>query len=517
MAVLTVYSPKKKVYEVPVGETLLEFLRRSGYYLDAPCGGNGKCGKCRARVEGILSEKQAVEEKLPAGVRLLCKTRLLGDATVYLDSEQEAQVEMRGTESHLHPVCDRGSGYGVAVDIGTTTVVSHLVDLASGKCLAMRGDRNVQRPFGADVISRIDASRNPSQCTELHRMICSQIESMTLAMMDERKRAYGDLKMVAIAGNNTMELLFAGTSPASLAEYPFISDDLFGHDIPNPFERIKPARTFIIPSVQSFVGGDITSAVLASGMYQKEELSFLLDIGTNGEMVLGNRDELICCATAAGPAFEGADISCGMPGLSGAVDRVTQDAGGNIICHTIGDQKAIGICGSGLIDLLSILIKSGVVDETGRLLPSDEVPEEMAKYIDDQGNTVRFMLPGSELYLSDGDVRKLQLAKAAIRAGIDTLLAEKGISAESIGHFYLAGGFGCHINPVSAVGIGLFQKSLLDKIVLIGNGSAEGAIRTLSSSKEEKETSAIVEKCRYIDLSTNPIWNDQYIECMMFE
>jgi len=516
MIKLTVFASEKKEYTVLPGNTVLDTLRKLGYKIDAPCGGNGKCGKCRAKVCGALSPKSSEEKALPDGWRLLCTAKIIGDIEVYLEEDQKAQVEIGRFNKTINYLCDRGTGYGISVDIGTTTVVAYLIRLEDGKCLSVRGNRNSQRPYGADVISRIDFSRNPSNMEKLHRAICDQIEEMITEMAQEVSVPTESIRIVTIAGNNTMELLFAGISPESLAEYPFTSPDLFGHDVPNPFSSISPERILMVQSVQSFVGGDITAAILASQMYQKEPISLLLDIGTNGEMVLGNQYGMLCCATAAGPAFEGANITCGMPGLEGAVDRVSIESDG-ITYHTIGNQKAVGICGSGLIDLLAVLVRIGAVDETGRLLPPDEAPNEVIPFIEEDDKGVLFRLPESRVILTAEDVRKLQLAKAAIRAGIETLVAEKHISKKDIDCFYLAGGFGCHIDPKSASEIGLFPNELLSKVELIGNGSAEGAYRVSCSEKQEAELSIIIKKCQYVDLSTNAIWNDQYIENMMFE
>jgi len=515
MVELTVYDKEKKSYKVVPGGTLLEELRKLGYRTEAPCGGSGKCGKCRAKVNGAFSAKTEQERNLPEGWRLLCSTKIEGNAEVYLDAEEKVQVETeRIGEKYL---CNREGGFGVAVDIGTTTVVTYLINLSNGECLAVCGDRNKQYSFGADVISRIDYSGIPKNAERLHRIICDQIESMIIDMKEKTNTTDDRIKMVVIAGNNTMELLFAGISPEPLAEYPFISPDLFGHDIPSPFHRINPQRVFLIDSIQSFVGGDITAAILASQVHKDEHMSLLLDIGTNGEMVLGNQKEMVCCAAAAGPAFEGADITCGMPGLDGAIDSVTLDQEGKLHFSTIGDKKPIGICGSGLIDLLAVLVSNGTVDETGRLLPPDEAPKEMTLLLEETEKGVIMNLTDTGIYMTSEDIRKLQLAKAAIRAGIETLIAETGIKVSDIQRFYLAGGFGCHINPESAAKIGLFPTELLNKVKMIGNGAAEGAFRVTCSSEQEKELTEIISKCQYIDLSTNSIWRDQYIENMIFE
>ncbi|MBR4866851.1 MAG: DUF4445 domain-containing protein, partial [Clostridia bacterium] len=474
-------------YDIPAGITLLEALSILNVYHDAPCGGMGKCKKCTVSATGALSPKTDAEADLPDGLRLACVARIEGDVTLTLSEELAAEIETVGLSQTLTP--DRGDGYAVACDIGTTTVVCHLERLADGMRLASLGEINRQRPYGADVISRISSSLKEESLTAQHQVIVDEIEEMALALLQKHQLSPADCRLVTIAGNTTMELLFAGISPAPLAELPFTSPTLFGYDIPSPFQTLSPERVFLFPCAESFVGGDITSAVLAAGFFRKDTPSLLLDIGTNGEMALGNYNRLTCAAAAAGPAFEGADISCGMSSLAGAIDTVSFD--GELHFTTIGNAPAKGICGSGLIDALAVLLTIGAVDETGRLLPPDECEAEAEPYITEEDEGVVFHFYPTDVVITAGDIRKLQLATAAIRAGLETLLDDAGLFASDLDKLYIAGGFGSHIRLSSAVRIGMIPKELHDKCIFMGNGAGEGSSMVARSSLAEEEAQAI--------------------------
>ena len=515
MPKLKILSASPTILEVAQGITVLEALAISGHPHDAPCGGNGKCKKCIIRADGALSPRTASESDLPDGFRLACAARMMGDVQVYPAEAKTGVIETAGQGALSSP--DRGDGYAAACDIGTTTVVLHLSRLSDGKRLATRGEMNAQRTFGADVISRIQASFDEASFRELHERITHQVEKMLLSACREAAVDPSAVRLVTIAGNTTMELLFAGIAPTSLAALPFEPPTLFGKDIPSPFPDFPDMRVYLFPCAAGFVGGDTTAAILASGMHKKESLSLLLDIGTNGEIALGNKSGLLVCAAAAGPAFEGADISAGMASLPGAINAVKL-RDGLLLCDVIGNVPAAGICGSGLIDALDCMLALGNLDETGRLLPPGECEGNAALYaLEDENEKVSFALGKTRITVTAEDVRKLQLAKAAIRAGIETLLSTAGVTADQVDTLYLAGGFGCHINLTSAAHIGLIPPSLLPKAVFLGNGAGEGTAMVSISAACEDEAAAIRPLYQYIDLSTSPVWNDLYIEHMMFD
>jgi uncharacterized 2Fe-2S/4Fe-4S cluster protein (DUF4445 family) len=403
------------------------------------------------------------------------------------------------------------------VDIGTTTVVLYLYDLSTGQRLALRSGQNRQRAFGADVISRVHyANTHDDGLAQMTDAIRSQLSGYLRETCAQVGHTVDEVKEIAVAGNTIMEHIFAGLSPSSIAVAPFTPLTLFGDETDGANCGL-PGRVYRFPCVAGYVGGDITAGLLASGAYQSEQPVLFLDIGTNGEMGVGSRDGFLTCATAAGPAFEGAEITCGMSGVNGAVSKVWLE-GGQLRFSVLGGGPAKGICGSGLVDALAVLLELGAVDETGRLLPPDEAEANVLPYLEETDEDVRFYLDRDRtVYLTDGDVRKLQLAKAAVAAGIQTLLVRSGLTEDQISTLYLAGGFGNYLDQDSAAAIGLFPASLRDRIVPVGNSAGMGAVAWLLSRQARAELEDFLPKCSYLELSGCPEFNEAYLECMMFE
>ncbi len=419
--------------------------------------------------------------------------------------------------------------YGVAVDIGTTTVVAHLLNMYSGKIVDTVSGLNRQKTLGADVISRIEyCIREPEGLKTLSDKIVSQIAEMVTSLVKRNRIREGSLHSIMTAGNTTMMHLLYGTDPEGIAAAPFIPVDLqaasyHSSEIGNfPFDV-----TFCnLPAISAYVGADITAGILATKMHKKDELSLLIDIGTNGEIVLGNKDKLYCCSTAAGPAFEGAHITCGMGGVFGAIDTISLEDN-TIKYTTIGNSKPAGICGSGIIDAVSILLKSGVVDFTGRILEADEIEKPTAKslvekhFAEGEGNS--FILApssvsetGANIVFTQKDIREVQLAKAAISAGVATLLATAGKNTSDIAHVYIAGGFGSYISKESAAAIGLIPAELLDRTESVGNTSGKGAAECSFSRENYLSCNDIIKLTEYVELSSNTYFQGKYMEDMTF-
>ena len=399
-------------------------------------------------------------------------------------------------------------GLGAAVDIGTTTVAVKLFDLRDGRELGVKSAWNAQAPYGADVITRCQFIMEHEDGLE---RLSGLIREQVFGMAEELSRG-AKIDEFFLAGNTVMEHVFMGLSPVSIAAAPFKPLSLF--DSGEVF-REKDGALYCAPCVAGYVGGDITAGLLASGLFEKDECSLFLDVGTNGEMALGGRDGFLCCAVASGPAFEGAGISCGMASAGGAISRVRWARGGPDF-QVIGGGEAKGICGSGLLDLLAMLLELGIVDETGRLLPPDEAPAGFERWLseDENGNGI-FHLTDS-VSLSAADVRQLQLAKAAVAAGIAVLTETAGISPKKVDRLYLAGGFGVHLDPHSAAAIGMLPDCLKDKTVSIGNSALAGAVQALLDGKKRNQLLKIKEKCQYLELSGNQAFNRLYPEHMMF-
>ncbi|MBC7764897.1 MAG: DUF4445 domain-containing protein [Hyphomonadaceae bacterium] len=430
--------------------------------------------------------------------------------TVTVDTQTVIAVEAGDTSD---------VGYGVAVDIGTTTVVCYLMDLKSGEFVDTASQVNAQAVFGADVISRIRHTMEQDDGLEtLKSRITSQIFELTQAMLVKNNINPQHLYGMLFAGNSTMLHLLCGFEVKHIAAAPFIATQMQAVTVLAQEIGIKfnaHMRAYILPHMSSYVGADITAAILASGLYEQDDLSLLIDIGTNGEMVLGNKDKLLCCSTAAGPAFEGANIACGMGGVAGAINSVRY-VDGQIAVTTIDAKPPIGICGSGIIDAVAAMLQMGVVDETGRLLDVDEVDESLATYLyeTDEGNAFQLT---ENVSITAKDIREVQLAKAAIAAGIEVLMEQMGVAVKDIDHVYLAGGFGSFLNQESAAAIGLLPQELIEKTLVIGNGAGMGAVMAMLSKTHQEMATAICRNAKCIELSGMPSFQDYYIDKMMFE
>ena len=483
-------------------ETLLETLRRGGIQLSAPCGGGGKCGKCRVELQQD-GRRESV---------LACQYRAEGDCTVYVPALAGGSICTEGQERTLSFTPGR-SGLGAAVDIGTTTVAVRLYDLADGSLLGTDSAWNAQAAFGADVISRCQyVMEHEAGLVLLRESIREQAFSLAGGLIRAAGREKGELSELYIAGNTVMEHIFMGLSPAGLAVAPFRAESLFTG---GEAKQIRGVKTWAAPCAASYVGGDIMAGLLSTGLWQKPDVSLFLDVGTNGEMALGGREGFVCCAVASGPAFEGAGIRCGMASTPGAVSDVRWTADGPELT-VIGGGEAKGFCGSGLIKLLALLLEKGLVDETGWLLPPEEAPAGYEKWLseDENGNGCFHLC--QEVFLSAADVRQLQLAKAAVAAGIQVLLEEAGLTAGEIDRVYLAGGFGTHLDPQAAAAIGMLPEELAGKTVSVGNSALAGAAMALLDGQSRAAMDEIQKQCKYIELSGDSRFNRAFPQHMMF-
>jgi len=391
---------------------------------------------------------------------------------------------------------------GVAIDIGTTTVVLYLIDIETGDRLGVLSEVNSQSAHGADVTARIQfCAENGHE--ELTKLIREQISDMLTKLCQSCGTNMSQVVSISIAANTIMQHLVTDLSPVSMGVAPFTPTSLFGEELP-VWEDLPVTEGTIIyytPAISAYVGGDITAGLLAAGFDKMNTPALLIDIGTNGEIVLKHEGTYYCCATAAGPAFEGAEIAMGMIAKPGAIDHVMLAENKKDIEFTvIGGGAPEGICGSGLLDTLAVLLNMEIVDETGRLLDMDKF------YLSEDNN----------IYITAVDIRKLQLAKAAIAAGVEVLLHHAGISADDVKTLALAGGFGSYLDLQSAARIGLFPEIMLPAAVTCGNTSGEGAVLALSSKEATKQLEKIRNNCEYIELSSMTFFNDKFVEQMMF-
>lgn len=478
---------RQTVIQTEPGRRISDILRAQGIGIVSPCGGRGVCGKCAVMLKGRVSPPGPAERK--AGVRLACQAVLQGDAEVILPREQIMEGIELGSGS-LTPVDPMDGPYGAAADIGTTTIALNLYDLQSGECLSRCGMPNPQTSVAADVMSRI-GSAMAGGGELLREQVSGGINTLlaqacSLAGIDSAR-----VGSMVCTGNTTMLYLLTGRDPSPLSHAPFEADHLFDETL-TLFDR----KTYLPPCMHAFVGADTTCAVLASGLCGEKGTVLLCDVGTNGEIVLWKDGELLVTSTAAGPAFEGAGISCGCGSVRGAIDSVSLEDG-ELKVHVIGEENAAGICGSGLIDAVAAALETGIVDETGCM---EEDYFELSP-------AVR-LLPA--------DIRAVQLAKAAIAAGIDTLLEDAGIRARDIDVFYIAGGFGSHLNTKSAAAIGLFPESLASRAIPLGNAALSGAAQLLLDRGAQKQAGEIAGRARHVNLGGDARFNRNYMERMMF-
>lgn len=521
--------------------TILEYCRSHGIAgIETPCGGKGTCGKCKVTVtKPYYKDVLACQTKICDGMEIIVgrkeSTGTKEDSMVVLTNGENVSekfnehvnrnVVLKEETVNESEKVESNAGTLAACDIGTTTVVCYLIDKETGQIISTRSSANPQRSFGADVLSRIEAAGRIEASSEPGlKIMQTQIVSLLNGFISEMLTECGRTKVsrFSVAGNTVMCHLLMGISPEKLGKAPFMPDEYFGREF-NPLDiGIENCQTMIIfPAVSGFVGGDITAGMMET--VNRNELTLYLDIGTNGEMALGKGDRYVCCATAAGPAFEGAQIELGMPASKGAVDKVWLE-GRRIKYSVIGNDRPVGLCGSGLIDALAVLLKAGIIDENGTILSGQELPILFRSYVfeveaEDAAQSTETSLavhiaPG--VYITQEDIRKLQLAKGAIAAGIDILFKEYGCKPCDLDILTFAGGFGNYIDKASAAAIGLFPQELLDKAKEVGNAAGNGAVSAALSQEAWERAMDISGDMRYIELASYPHFNEMYVEHMNF-
>lgn len=406
-----------------------------------------------------------------------------------------------------------GNGlYGVAVDVGTTTMVAYLMNLEDGSVVDVDSALNPQRVYGGDVISRSDfASQSEENGRKMQQLVVDKLDGMICGMARRKGIDAGRIFHIVLVGNTTMMHMLAGLTTRNISVSPFIP--AVTEEITLPARELgftlANAMATVGPCVAGYVGADTVACVLDCGMDRSDELCLMVDIGTNGEIALGDKNGIICCSTAAGPALEGAHIKCGMGGVTGAISRVNLSDGVDI--GVIGGGEAQGICGSGLVDAIAGMLDRGYIDEMGGM---DE--DEMGELAGEDAGRPALMLTESVM-ITQRDVREVQLAKAAIAAGIQTLIAQRGCAIGDIGALYIAGGFGNYIDRERAARIGLLPRELLTRMKPVGNAAGAGAKRMLMSRAELDRASDIARSMEYLELSARTDFQDLFVDGMCFE
>lgn len=510
--------------------TLMELLfDHHDITVNAPCGANGLCGKCLVRCTDTIQlcyndddARLISTARLHAGYRLACRTVLpagyvatvevpkdFRDSHKVVASFDEDDTIQSSVEDGL------GSAYGCAIDIGTTTVVVYLVDLDRKKIVGYRTALNNQKRWGADVISRIQhVAEHPSGLIDLQKAIIGQLDHMIGLLCETHHIPKSKVVRISAVGNPTMIHLVVGADPIAIASAPFtcaFTDEklLDGNDI--RFSQFPKARIHLPGFVSAYIGSDVTAGIHSCAFTFTGKRTLYIDIGTNGEIALWDGQVLHCCSSAAGPAFEGANIICGTGAIEGAIDKLWKTNDVSFAYSTLNSASPIGICGSGIIDCMALLLDLRLVDETGAMVSKDD-----SSLIRNGENGSEFVLD-SDIVFTNRDVREVQLAKAAIAAGCATLLEIAHLAPADLESIIIAGGFGSYIDIASALRIGLLPKVDPSIIKAVGNAAGKGALEDLLSEEARRTIEAIRVKACYHELSTSQLFQHHYIEHMMFD
>lgn len=601
------FLPAGKTVRAEKGTLLRQVAEAAGVSIGIPCGGKGRCGKCKVVFEQgaptpTPAEQDALTEiDLAQGYRLGCQTAVVEDAVVYVpNGVQGAKILTAGTarEVPLRPAitkksaqipeptvhdlrsdlarvldafsadhdssCDlalvrrlgndmRADGfnltgvfagetpiafesgdttsecYGVAFDIGTTTIAAYLLDLNSGKQLSIAAAMNPQAQVGDDVISRINYTIQESDgLDKMQSSVVAEMNNLLDLLCHGADVSPDQVYEATVAGNTCMMHLFLGIDPMHLAQAPYVPVVSKSMYIPSRTLGLKInefGRVHALPGIAGYVGADTIGVILATDLYESDKLTLAVDIGTNGEIVLGSRNKMLACSTAAGPAFEGAHIQHGMRAASGAIDAVWFDDG-EMKFSTIGGARATGICGSGLLDAVSCLKCAGIIEASGRIVDADEIPEEYSYLcgklvLGERGN--EFILAsdgetsiGGPVVITQRDVREIQLAKAAIAAGIQTLMDRLEVRPEDLDRVVLAGAFGNYVRKESAIDAGMLPDVPIAKVHSVGNAAGEGAKLALISLDIREDADRIADSIEYVELTTDPGFQERFADALMF-
>jgi uncharacterized 2Fe-2S/4Fe-4S cluster protein (DUF4445 family) len=539
--------------------TVLRAARELGVDINAVCGGVGSCGKCIVKIVqgmGNLSDPTTDEvellgpESLGEGFRLACRSEIDGHMVVLVPKEsrtgtQRLQTEGLDTPVRLEPLVKKQTIdnttrilygdevletcpsddvpiCGFAVDIGSTKLAGYLMDLSTGGVLSVGTAMNPQIPFGEDIISRLSyALKGWGSRETLHESLVEGIRQMLAEACGKADADPEDVYDLVFVGNTAMQHFLLDLDPTPLTHSPFAPASLEQRDIESASLGLgnPRGRMHFLPLIAGFVGADCVADILATGVHRSDGLCFLIDIGTNTEIVVGNRDRMVACSCASGPAFEGAHVRHGMRAASGAIEGVWIDQESlEPSIKTIDDAEPLGICGSGLIDALSEMLKAGVIDTSGRI--RTEVEHHRIRK---RGDTSEYVIAwGKEtglkedIVVSQLDVRELQKGKAAMFSGARIAMDQLGLSPSDIANVYMAGAFGTYINRESAINVGMIPEFSLTDIEQVGNAAGTGARMALLSASAREEAKKIRGKVEYIELAARPDYGQAYTDALLF-
>lgn len=511
------FMPSGKKIAISNSATIMDAERALELCFEYPCGGNGTCGKCLVDIEenGRKYRAQACTTHVKDGMIVTLPNNL---------SEHNEKVMTSGCNidascAMSNPLCDyskiSSSPLGVAFDIGTTTVAAYLLDLCTGEILDTLGELNEQVKYGGDVISRCIYSLE-NGVEGIASCINKQANNIVLKLVEKNGKSAKDVCAITIVGNTCMQHIFAGINPTTLVEIPYMPTKYGSFTMPAKgiIDGINDEATiYFIPVIAGFIGADTVAAILATKFYENEDNTLLLDIGTNGEMALGTKDRFLVCSTASGPAFEGAKITCGMRGAPGAIDHVWME-NDEFKFSTIDGLEAIGICGSGLVDFVRVLLDTGIIMPSGRF--DKKYEGSLTSRICSIDGTKAFMITDT-VYVTQKDIREVQLAKGAIAAGIEIMAEVLGITYDDIKEVQIAGAFGNFLDPDSTCRIGLIPSVLRHKIKPVGNAAGEGSKLCLLSCDEYKLSEYIANKAEFLELASHEKFQDKFISQLDFK
>jgi uncharacterized 2Fe-2S/4Fe-4S cluster protein (DUF4445 family) len=541
--------------DVPVGSSLLDAARRARVRLEAPCNGAGTCGKCRVRLDDeaqlasrVVSGNKLSDEDVRDGWALLCCTLVESDIALDLPGGGERGLRIledgRRPETPLAPrlrkryVAERKRTevfagetllgdepgdtesrlYGAAVDIGSTTLVVSLIDLGTGSRVGAASALNPQATHAQDVLSRINLGAKPEGLALLHGELMAEIDRLIGVLAAEARVPRRRIYEVVLAGNTTMLHLAANIDPEPLGRFPYTPNLTGGEHLPAAsigLSLSKLATAWLPPIISGFVGADITAGILATELGAARGVTLFVDIGTNGEMVLARDGQLQATSTAAGPAFEGMNIACGMRAARGAIERVCI-VDGAVTVQTIDDAPAGGLCGSGLLDAVAELAAHGLIESSGRFRKDrDHLPVGIRNAFAVRDGKPVFHLT-AEVYLSQGDIRQVQLAKGAVRAGIDVLLKRNGLTPTQVDRALIAGSFGYHLSVRSLIDIGLFPPEFDGKVEYVGNTARTGAEVLLTNASARESLADQVGRIEAVELANDEDFTRIFVKAMSF-
>jgi uncharacterized 2Fe-2S/4Fe-4S cluster protein (DUF4445 family) len=549
------FIPGDKTISVADGTNLLEVARNADVFIAAPCDGLGTCGKCRVKIPAAQRQnfKEAPHDWLTRAERaegwvLACQSTVHGDLQVEPDqcADEELKILSEGQavtvelDTWITKTFDAASAqtrvngggallvtepgdttqalFGVAVDIGTTTLVVALIDLRDGREIAVASSLNPQARHAQDVLSRIKLGSQPEGLQLLQGELIAELNRLIGEAAADAKVAVHNVYEAVFSGNTTMLHLATGTNPASLGKYPYTPALQCGESVRAADIGLAIApngQVYLPPIMSAYVGADITSGILAAKLAELRGVTLFVDIGTNGEMVLAVNGQLTATSTAAGPAFEGMNIACGMRASRGAIEQVSL-SGNYVEIKTIGNAPPVGLCGSGLLDVVGELAAHGGVDKNGRFQTNGSLPDRAWKNrfgLLDGKPVFRIAVP---VYLSQKDVRQVQLAKAAVRAGIELMLRANQLTAAQVDRVLIAGSFGFHLRTASLIHLGLLPREFKDRVEFVGNTSKSGARAFLLNRRLRDELKQLAQRVRVLELANDPAFEKTFIQALSF-